>query len=414
MGTSLAALAWRNLWRHRRRTLITLASIGFGVFFAVIFTAIGDRTYGDMIDLAARNGGGHVTIQHPEYIDTPTLSRSVEGASALAKLALADPDVVRVVPRITGNLMIATARKSTGAGFIAFDPALEDAGTLSILDAIEEGGIFAASGRPGIVLGAKLAENLGVRLGRRVVYTTTDKHGELVQEAVRVTGILRTGTEGLDAGMALLPLAPFQTTLGYGPDEVGQVAVFLGDQRRAHRVAERLSARVGDRAAVVSWDERSPELAGFIAMKQGGTQVMEVIILLLVAAGIFNTLFMSVMERVREFGVLLAIGFTPARLFAMVMCESCWLASIGLIAGAAITAGPYWFLSRVGIDVAALADSQGQMEVAGVGMEAIRAGIHPENALWIAILALAMTVLSGIYPALSAGRVDPVESIRVA
>ena len=121
-GTSLATMAWRNLWRNRRRTYITLSAIVFGVFLAVIMMAMQDRNWADMIRLAARLGAGHVTIQHPEYLDTPTLTRTVQGTDALRRLAEDDPHVIRVVERITGFAMLATARENVGAGFIAVSP----------------------------------------------------------------------------------------------------------------------------------------------------------------------------------------------------------------------------------------------------------------------------------------------------
>lgn len=412
MATNLAATAWRNLWRQRRRTLITSSSIAFGIMLATVMTGIGDATYGEMIDLAARMGVGHVAMQHPEYLDTPTLSRTVNGSAALRELALEDPDVERVVNRITGNVMLASARKSTGAGFIAFDPGVEDASTLSLLDSVIEGEFFAASGRPGIVIGVDLAESLGGGIGRRVILTFTDKDGEIVQEAVRVTGLLRTGARTVDSGLALLPLSMLQQTLGYASDETLQVAVFLKDQRRSDAVAARLGARLGADVSALAWQQIQPELAGFIAMKVGGTIVMEFLVLVLIGAGIFNTVFMSVMERLREFGVLLAIGFTPARLFGLVMFESLWLALVGLAAGALLTVGPYLYLNRVGLDMSGYAGEN--PEVAGVTVSMLlRAEIYPENALSILVAALGATLLAGLYPAWRAGRVDPVESIRL-
>ena len=119
-GTRLPAMAWRNIWRNRRRTLITLSSIGFGTALAILMTAVQDAQWRDMIDVAARLGGGHVTLQHTEYLDTPTLSRSINGTPALRTLALEDPHVDRVTERITGFLMLSTAAQSYGAAFIAF------------------------------------------------------------------------------------------------------------------------------------------------------------------------------------------------------------------------------------------------------------------------------------------------------
>jgi len=409
----LAGLAWRNLWRNRRRTALTLSSIAFGTGIAVLFTGIGDSNWREMIDLAARLGGGHVSLQHPEYLDTPTLSRSVAGVDRLRAVALDDPEVERVVTRITGQLMLATAGQSYGAAFIAYDPASEDASTLSLLDALEDGRGFASSRDRGILLGQKLAENLNAGLGRKVVYTVTDKHGEIVQEAVRVAGIVRTGSPSVDAGLSMLPIDSLRQTLGYAADEAIQVAVFLGDQRRADAVAARLERAVGGPVSALAWHRLQPDLSGFIAMKVASAQFMEGVILLLVAAGIFNTLFVSVMERLREFGILMALGFSPGRLFGLVMFESLWMGLVGLGLAGAVTIGPYLYLNRVGVDISAQLGVSGS-EVAGIAVSPVmRAAIYPENLAMIAAAALLATLLSGLYPAWRAARVEPVESIRL-
>ena len=114
MDTRLARMAWRNIWRNRRRTLLTLSSIAFGTMLAILFTGLGDANWREMIDLAARLGGGHVSLQHAEYLDTPTLSRTVHDRD-LREIALRDPDVERVVTRVTGQLMLSSAGQSYGA-----------------------------------------------------------------------------------------------------------------------------------------------------------------------------------------------------------------------------------------------------------------------------------------------------------
>jgi ABC-type lipoprotein release transport system permease subunit len=406
-------MAWRNLWRNRRRTAITLSSIAFGTMLAVLFTGMGDSNFSEMIDLAARLGGGHVTLQHPEYLESPTLTRTVPDAARLRAVALRDPQVERVVIRITGNLMLSTAGHSYGAAFIAFDPGVEDATTLSLLDALAEGRLFASSQENGVVLGARLAENLRVGLGRKVVYTLTDRNGEIVQEAARVSGIVRTGAPSVDGGLCLLPLDRLREALGYAPEEAVQVALFLGDRRKADVVAARLAPHLGAHISALPWHRIQPDLAGFIAMKVASARFMEAVIMVLVAAGIFNTLFVSVMERLREFGIMLAIGFSPASLFGLVMYESLWLALVGLVLAAAMTAGPYYYLASVGIDLAAQMGVTGS-EVAGVALTPVmRVDIYPENLAIIASAALLATLLSGLYPAWRAGRVVPVESIRL-
>ena len=411
--TSLWLMAWRNLGRNRRRTVLTLASIAFGVFLAIFSMASQDRNWQDMIDLGARMGGGHVTLQHPEYLDTPSLSRTVTGTDALIEAASGDPEVDRAVERLSGQLMVSTARESYGASFIAFDPEVEDLNTISYLEAVSEGEMFAADDPTGMVLGAQLAQNLGAELGDRVVYTATDRSGEIVAGLGRVRGILRTGAPSIDVGMVLLPIEAARGVLGFASDEATQVAIFVTDHRRSEALAARLQEQVGDEVAAVPWFEGRPDLYAFIAMKVGGGVIMIGIIALMVAAGIFNTVFISVMERLREFGIMMAVGFSPAKLFRLVVYESVWLGVIGLVLAGMLTIGPYLYLSRFGIDMGAMLGNS-PTEISGVAMATqLKFGIYPENAVRIVALAFVAVVLAGIYPAWRAGRVRPVESIRI-
>ena len=411
--SSLATMAWRNLWRNSRRTYITLSAIVFGVFLAVIMMAMQDRNWADMIRLAARLGAGHVTIQHPEYLDTPALTRTVQGTDRLKRLAADDPHVIRVVERITGFAMLATARENIGAGFIAVSPEQEDDETLSLLEAIVDGEFFGSSTDGGIILGEKLASNLDVELGSKLVYTLADKEGEIVSALARVSGIVRTGSPSVDAGICLLPIDTVREVVGFAPDEAIQVAAFVDDQRASDAVVADLAAAAPEHVAVLAWHELQPDLAVFIAMKVGGSKVMMLVLAALVAAGIFNTLFVSVMERLREFGVMLAVGFSPGLLFRLIMLESAWLAVIGLAAAAAVTVGPYLYLASTGIDMSGMIPAD-QMEVAGVGMSTtLRVGIYGESVTLIGVSALVAILLSGVYPAWRAGQADPVETIRL-
>jgi ABC-type lipoprotein release transport system permease subunit len=406
-------MAWLNIWRNRRRTLLTLSSIAFGVMLAILFTGLGDQNWREMIDLAARLGGGHVSIQNVEYLDSPMLRHSVQDSAELREQVLRDPDVLRAVTRISGQIMLSTAGKSYGAGVIGIDPSEEDVQTFSLIDAIDEGERLTSSRGNQIIIGRQLAKNLNVRLKSKVIYTLTDPRGEIIFGVARVSGIVTTGAPTVDAGLAIMPIDTLRETLGMADGEGTQIALFLKDHREADRVADRLSSGLPKNLAILPWHRTQPELAGFIAMKVAGAQLMEMIIMVLVAAGIFNTLFVSVMERIREFGIMLAIGFSPATLFALVMLESLWLGLVGLVGAAIVTAAPYYFLSTRGIDISEQLGITGT-EVAGVALTSVmRVGIYPENALIIALAALAGTLLSAIYPAWQAGRVAPAETIRL-
>jgi len=412
-GPKLVALAWRNLWRQKRRTLLTLASIAFGGFMAVMMTGMQDQSFADFIDNAARLGAGHVTVQHSEYMDRPTLTRSVTGTDAKRATAESDAEVVRAVERISGPMMVATARDSFGAFFIAFDPAVETPETMEFTEHLDEGELFESADSRGIVVGSILAENLQLELGDKVVYTITDRGGEIVSGMERLTGTVTTGAPSTDAALVLLPLGILKRTVGYGTHESTQVAVFLEDGRRTIDVADRLDPKIDD-ASVLTWDELQPEIKAFVAMKVGGGRVMELIIGVLVAAGIFNTLFMSVLERSREFGIMRAIGYTRGQLFSLVMLESAMLAALGLVSAVAVTAGPYSYVHGMGIDMTEIYAQQGNsVDIGGVGMDMIlRVGLYPESAVIIAVSIVVATMLAGVYPAWKAGRVNPVEAIN--
>ena len=420
-GLKLAVVAWRNLWRHKRRTLLTLSSIAFGGFLAVLFTALQDRSFADLIDTAARLGSGHVTLQHPDYLDTPRLTRTVQGSAELRALVTRDSDVARAVERISGQIMLATASDSFGAFFMAYDPELEDASTLSFGEGLTEGAMYTTPHDAGIILGKKLAQNLGLKIGKKVVYTMLDKQGEIVSGMRRLSGVISTGAPSLDAGLCLLPINTVREALGYASDESTAVAVFLSDARQSPAVAQRLNNTLGsggrDSSRVaLAWDEIRPELSTFIAMKVGGARFMELIIAILVAAGIFNTLFVSVMERTREFGIMLAIGYSPGQLFGLVMWESLWLGLVGIAASAAMTIGPYMYLVNTGIDMNAIVGGTDGVatEVAGVGFDGtLRVGIFPEHLVIIVLAIVLATLTAGLYPAWRAGNVVPVESIKL-
>ncbi len=413
-GPALYRMAWRNLWRHRMRTALTLVAIGFGSFFAVIMTATQDRSFSDFIDTAARLGSGHVTVQHPEYADSPTLTHTVRATDDKRAAAKADRRVSTAVDRTSGMTMLSTSDDSFGALFIAFDPAAETEQTMRFRDAIVAGEMLPSADARGIVLGSTLARNLGAELGDKVVFTLTDRHGEIVAGMERLTGIVTTHTPSLDVGMALLPLGTVRHVLGYDPTEATQVAVFLSDSRRSDAVAERLAPLVPD-AVVLTWDKVLPEIRSFIAMKVGGGRVMAVIVAILVCAGIFNTLFVSVMERVREFGIMRALGYSAGQLFRLVMWESAWLAVLGMVTGVLLTLPVYLPLARHGIDLSGAFSQEGQaIDIAGVGFDPImRIGIFPEHAVFIALAILLATLAAGLYPAWKVGRIEPVESIKV-
>ena len=409
---NLNKLAWRNLWRRKRRTLITASSIAFGVLLAVTFTGMGDYYYTKMIDAGASMGMGHITISPIDHNRSPSLKKRLSETDQLRKVALEDPQVVDAMTRITGQAMFASANKSIGGMFMAIDPAQENEANNLFIRSIVKGHLFDKANTPGIVVGEKMAKKLRLRIGKKIVYTTTDANGEIVSAIERVTGIFKTGINEVDNGMVLLPIKRIQAVLNYRPDEATLVALLLADQRNTIPTRDRLAkSKLYEQAEVLSWQEAQPELAAMIAMDKGSNYISQLLIGLLVAAGVLNTMLMSVLERKREFGVMMAVGMSPGSLFRLVMIESFWLALVGLLIGIIVSTPWYLYMHEVGIDLSAAYGDD--MDFGGVLIDPImKIRLFSESVIAILVGLFVLALGSGAYPAWRAGRTPPVDSLK--
>jgi ABC-type lipoprotein release transport system permease subunit len=408
----LNLLAWRNLWRHKRRTLITASSIAFGVLLAVTFTGAGDYFYTRMIDAGAKMGMGHITVAAPDYNRAPSSQKRLQSANQFQTTLRELPEVSSVIARIQGQAMFASARKSVGGTFIAIDPAQETASNNLFIQALVEGKMLAGLSSKDIVMGVDLARKLQVSLGKKVVYTTTDANGDIVSAIARVSGLFRTGVSEVDGGLALLPLQSVQTVLGYERDEVGFIAVNLHDQRASHVLRDSLQAQAPFQdVEVLNWQQTQPDLAGMIAVDKSANRISQLLIALLISAGILNTMLMSVLERIREFGVMMALGMSPRHLFGLVMLESFWLAVIGLIIGVLITIPWYWYMSETGLDLTSAYGDD--FSFGGVLLDTVfKIRLFKESIVGILIGLFSLALIAGAYPAWRAGRIPPVESLK--
>ncbi len=408
----LTRMAWRNLWRRKRRTAITAFSIAFGVFLSVTFTGSADYVYTNMINSGAQMGLGHITVEARDFNLTPTLDKRIDDASTMQRQLRDLPGVRDAIVRIMGQAMFASARKTVGGAFIAIDPAQEHADNNLFIRAIDAGAMFTASDSTGIVIGSRMAQQLGVNLGKKLVYTTTDKDGEIVSEIARVSAIFTTGLAEVDGSMALLPLDRTRRTLRYDADQASLVAITIRDQRASDVMARSISERLATaQREVLSWKQTQPDLAGLIAMDRSSNYVSQLLIGLLIAAGIFNTQLMSVLERSREFGVMMAVGMAPHTLFRLVLIEALCLALVGLLAGVLITLPWYYYLNTTGIDFSgAMGDDY---SAGGVLIDPVmRVFLYPESVTGILLAVFGLTLLAAVYPAWRAGRVPPVESLK--
>lgn len=409
----LFKMAWRNLWRRKRRTLITAFSVGFGVFLAVTFTAWADYAYTEMIDASARMGYGHVTVEPAGYNISPTLQKRVDGVSEIRKEALGVPGVESAITRIMGQAMFASAAKSIGGVFVAVDPAQETAEMNLFLRSLSEGKMFEGTDGREALVGVKMAEKLNLSIGKKLVYTATDIDGEIVSEVAYVSGLFETGVDEVDSAFAVLPIDRVRSMLRYGEDEATMVSIVIGDQRYAGMMADRVRRKAGgENREVLTWKDTQADMAAFIAIDSSSNYLFQFLVGLMIAAGILNTIMMAVLERKREFGVMLAVGMSPSRLFALVLMESFWLGIIGVLLGVIITTPWYLYVKIVGIDLSVLWGGE-SMDIGGVLFDPImRFRLYKESVVAILSTVFGLTLVAGLYPAWKAGRVPPVESLK--
>lgn len=408
----LGKIAWRNLWRRKRRTLITGISIGFGVMLAVTFTGTGDYGYTNMINTSAIMGLGHVTIEPHGYNQTPSLDKRLRKTGQIRERVLAMPGVNDAIVRIMGQAMFASASKTIGGVFMGIDPVQESPEQNLLIRSLVQGELFSGKDSRGVVVGSKMAEKLNLRIGKKLVFTTTDVSGEIVSELARVTGIFKTGVNEVDGGMVLLPINSVRATLHYDAQDATLLAVIINDQRYAERMRDKISLAEGNpQIEVLSWQQTQAEMAGIITMDRSGNYISQFLIGLLIAAGILNTLLMSVLERTREFGIMMAVGMSPRTLFMLVVVESLWLAIIGIVIGIIITAPWYAYLYYVGLDFSGAIGED--YSAGGILVDPlIRIRLYKESIIAILTGVFSLTLLAGLYPAWRAGRIPPVESLK--
>ncbi len=405
-------IAFRNLGRNRRRTIITVLSVAFGVWLAVTFTGAGDYVYTNMLNAGARMGFGHTTIQPFGYQAAPSLDRRLDNVASLRNRALEAEGVQDAVARITGQAMWATASKSVAGAFFAVDPRHEHPGLNIFLRALVQGEPLKPGDRRGVLIGKVMAEKLDLRLGKRLVMTLVDVDGEIVSDVVKVRGVFETGVDDVDGSIAVLPIDTVRKVLGYEADEATLIAIFLSDHRKAAELQDRWRDDwAGSRAEILTWRETQAELASIVTLDRGMNYLFQVLVGVLIGAGVLNTVLMSVLERRREFGVMMAVGVTPGQLFRMVTAESLFLGVLGLSVGAVICVPWFVYMNRIGIDFSSAYG--GDVEAAGIVIDPLlKLIIFPENVAIIAFGVMAITIAAGLYPAWQAGRAPPVESIK--
>jgi putative ABC transport system permease protein len=401
-------LAWRNLWRNTRRSVLTFSAVAFATTILIFMMALQQGGYAAMIESATSVFTGHLQVQRRGYHDNPQLEKSLERVSELEARISHLPGVEAVAVRAETYALVSSPSRTHGAAIVGVEPEREPA--LSTIPKSVRQGRFLESHRANeAVLGRTLAQNLSLSLGDELTLLGQGSDGTLAVATLDVVGIFESGSPDLDGTTVEIPLKTFQDTFTM-EDRAHAIVVRAKDLSDVDSVSRDVTAALRDRSgvAVLEWDELLEGLEQGITLDAAVGWFLYAVLVLVVTFSILNTFLMAVLERTREFGVLLALGTRAGFLGRVVMVESLLLLLLGLVAGLAL-----------GVGVSALAAHYG---VAFSSSEELLARwnlpsrIYPRLNLFSLTIGpaaiLLVTSLAALFPILRVKRLRPVDAMR--
>lgn len=398
----LLTLAWRNLWRHTRRTLMILFAFALGVWSMVVIAAITRGSMEQQLDNSILNLTGHIQLHVAAFRDDPVIDHRFVPPAAVAA-TLNSPEVVAWAQRVRAPGMIASERESAGVTLVGIEPQRES-GLSFIATAVTEGRPLESPNDPGLLLGRKLAERLETGLGKRVVLMSQDIHNQVGDRGFRVVGIFDTQPRQMEEAYVFIGRATAQQMLKLD-DAITEVAVMTPDRDRLDALLAQLRA-AAPALDVQPWTVLEP----LLVLTQKVTDVILLIWYAIVFAamsfGLVNTLLMAVFERTREFGLFQSLGMPPRHILGQVLVESLILLVLALVIGN-LLAWATVYPMRGGIDLSAVAEGMELMGVAPVIYPAWSIGDLIVANLLVFVLGLA----ASLYPAWRASQHVPVEAL---
>lgn len=407
-------LAWRNLLRHRGRTLILGSAITLSYGLLLVSMGIGDDSHQQMLDRAIEGAGGQVLIHGEGFWDQRTSDLVIDSARVLLARAAAVPGVRAALPRVLVSGLLSTADGNRPVELMGVDPDLERLLKDPAEEVVAGRDLDSSPVRSPLLVGVPVAEELEITPGDRVVLTASGPDGELTRALFHLAGIVRSGQPGLDEGVAHTTVGAARSALGMG-DQLHQVGVLLDAGAEAEVVAGRLRAVLEahpDHLEVLTWREALPEMVGFIEIDDAFLYIYVVVIYLVVVLAITNTFLVAVMERVRELGLLNALGLRGGGIARLLLAETVFLTLLSMGVGFVLGYGGHLAISHWGISVASYGLEE--IQISGVDLSDLvfYSTITPSRWIFASVLVAAATVASAVYPAWKASRLAPSEAMR--
>ena len=400
----LMRLAWRNLWRNHRRTLIMLLAITLGAWAMIFMTALMRGMVSQMLADGISALPGHVQVHHPDYNDDPSIASLIPIADSELEKRFAGGDFVEWATRVRVPAVITSEYDSRGLTLLGVDPARER--DLTFVDYGKvEGRFLESSDDKGIVIGRELAEILNTRLGKRVVLMSQDPDNDIADRGFRVVGIFDASVTAFEEGFVFICKETAQKMLRI-EDRVSEIAVLGESYRDVEAVYEETASLVEGDVVVQRWMDIDKFLGSMMGVMDGFVLVWVIVIFLALSFGLVNTLVMAVFERVREIGLMLALGMKPVYILGQIIVESLLLLAIGLALGTALSWASVQPI-KDGIDISYVGE--------GMEMWGMSTTLAPELLLSDVILAnvvvLVLGFLASLSPAWRAAQYEPIEAI---
>lgn len=404
----LIKLAWRNIWRNKRRSVLTLAAVTFAVLMAIGMRGIQLGTYALNIQSAVELFSGYLQVQEKGYIDTPKLSLCFNRDENLAKALEDTKGVEKYSSRIYADGLISFKDNSRGVAIFGIEPGREKEVTTFVKN-IATGRFFDSDSSNEIVVGTQLLKNLNAKIGDEIVLLAQGYDGSLGNQKYKIAGTVRLGVQELESSVVFMGLKTAQSLLAMG-NKINVIAIKADYAGNLKEIANNLSAKIGDKNLdVLTWNKVNPELQQAIQLDNVSGILFLGILIIIVAFGILNTVLMSVTERFREFGVILSIGMPQKKLTYIVYLETMFIALIGLILGNALGYAVNYYLILHPI---VFGGEIKKLYELYHFLPELRSSLQVSIFINVSLSIIGISILSCIYPAYKVFKLEPLKGIR--
>ncbi|MCD4749143.1 MAG: FtsX-like permease family protein, partial [Thermoanaerobaculales bacterium] len=380
------------------------AAIVVGVWAMIFMTALMRGMVDDMVSDGISALPGHVQIHHPAFRDDPTIFNVMAPPDAALMEALNREEVVAWTTRIRVPAVISSERDTRGVTLVGIDPAGERDISFVANDLVE-GRFLESPDDTGLVVGRKLVEKLETGLGKRVVVMSSDRENEIADRGFRIVGIFDANLDQFEEGFVFAGEGAVQKLLDVG-DTISEVAILGRDYRDVDGLCRMVEQAAGPDVEVLPWQELDTFLGSMLAVMDGFVWVWIVVVFLALSFGLVNTLVMAIFERVREIGLMLALGMTPRNILAQIMTESTLLLLIGLAIGNVLAWASIEPL-KSGIDISVVAEGMEMFGAASV----LYPALYLSDVLFANLIVIVLGFFASLSPAWRASRFDPIRAL---